>query len=112
MGGATGGDGGNGDSDDHVVDMMMWFWMVGCVWVWWGGAELPSAGYMCHSYFTSVKYNSQSATMLTRHYGRLTASPGSLQSLGNSACLPSVSSPTRQTLLCCRNHSPAGCGIR
>lgn len=24
MGGATGGDGGNGDSDDHVVDMMMW----------------------------------------------------------------------------------------
>jgi len=24
MGSATGGDGGNGDSDDHVVDMMMW----------------------------------------------------------------------------------------
>jgi len=53
-----------------------------------------------------------SATMVTRHNRRLTSSPGSLQSLGNSACLPSVSSPTRQTLLCCRSHSPAGCGIR
>jgi len=49
MGGATGGDGGNGDSDDDVVDMMMWVvdgGVCGCGGVGVGGAELPSAGYM------------------------------------------------------------------
>lgn len=50
MGGAAGGDGGSGDSDDRVVDMMMWVvdgGVCGCGGVSVGGAELPPTGYMC-----------------------------------------------------------------